>query len=82
MRLLNYRDEDIRNYLAEISLKQDTQTRKYLKDTVYKSWLKKGIMSRDQFTVIMHEQGYSKQDIENMIIEVESGKNISQASIN
>jgi hypothetical protein len=82
MRLLNYRDEDIRNYLAEIALKQDVTTRKYLKDTVYKSWLKKGIMSRDQFTLIMHEQGYSKQDIENMIIEVESGKNISQTSTN
>lgn len=68
---LGYLSDDILNYLTEYAFKRDTSKRKYLNIKSYQRWLKVGIMDEDQFTKIATELKYSKEDIANLIMEVQ-----------
>lgn len=74
MRDLGYREQDIRNYLSEFALAQDTSKVKYLPIQTYLRWLTKGIIDQEEFISIGKNLGYTEEDLTRLIIEASGGE--------
>ncbi|GAH87704.1 unnamed protein product, partial [marine sediment metagenome] len=70
MRALGYTQIDIEYYLTEITLEVDTSIRKFLPIKTYQGWLKKDILTTEDFSRIAGLMDYSELDIGRLIIEV------------
>ena len=74
MRLLGYSQEDIMIYLTELSEGIDTSKVKYQSIDVYKRWLAKGLINKDQFVTTLINMNIRPSDIEKYIIEIDEAK--------
>ncbi len=69
MQQLGYRESDVLLYLAERILKGGEPKTKYLANTVYQGWLRRGMISVETFTSIMLGKGLRNEDIAILIAE-------------
>ena len=67
LKLLGYRESDIVNYMTAIRFGGGTGKRKYLPIKTYEAWLKKGVISANQFQTIASDMDISSADINRMI---------------
>lgn len=65
-----YRQQDIEYFLTEIALEKDTSERRFLSQSVYVRWLKKGIITEEVFTDNLTKMKVSQKDIDRLIEEV------------
>lgn len=69
MQGLGYMDRHIRIFLTEARLEQEDDEVKYLSADRYAKWLKKGIMTEDEFRAVAAEINVSPADINRFIRE-------------
>lgn len=69
MKALGYSQSDIETYLSEKALSTDTGKTRYLGNSVYIRWLKKGIVTKERFITIMADKHISDRDVDNMLVE-------------
>ena len=67
MKKIGYREKDIINYMTAIRLTGGKGDRKYLPIKTYETWLKKGIVSANQFETIALEMNIGREDIDRML---------------
>lgn len=73
MEEIGYREPDVLAYLTEIEIERETDEVRYLSDTVYLRWVKKEMITPDQFRAIMDNKGTRLQDTESLLAEVLEG---------
>lgn len=77
MRLLGYNDEDILNYLTEVTVKTGGVRKVYLKKEDYISFFTSGIMNEYDLRNVLHDMGISNTDIDFLIVSARSKANES-----
>jgi Ca2+-binding EF-hand superfamily protein len=71
MQLLGYRHEDVVRYLEELLIDIEERERKYLGNSTYLRWYKKGILSENELVAQLSEKGVSAEDINNLLLEIQ-----------
>jgi len=64
---LGYSRDNARMYMAEILYDKEVHKRKFLSASIYKSWLKLGILSVQEWQVTGSEMGLNQSDIDNLV---------------
>ena len=67
MKKIGYRENDIVNYMTSIRFTGGKGDRKYLPIKTYEAWLKKGIVSANQFETIALDMNIGREDINRML---------------
>lgn len=70
MQQLGYRESDVLLYLAERLLREEEPVTKYLANTVYIRWVKKGMITRETAATILQAKGVREEDIGLLLDEV------------